>query len=63
VTLASGINQDRCHAMNLGYLDPATVRPENWQGRDDSLIVANTGEVLYQLKSSSNENPSRRTSA
>ena len=32
VTLATGIPRERCERINLGYLDPATVNPADWQG-------------------------------
>ena len=33
VTLATGIPRERCERINLGYLDPATVDPDDWRGR------------------------------
>ena len=50
VTLASAIGPERCHAMNLGYLDPAGVRIEDFEGQEDTLVVPNAGEILYRLK-------------
>lgn len=50
VTLASAISPQRCQAMNLGYLDPATVKLEDYEGRDDTLLVRNAGEILYRLR-------------
>lgn len=51
VTLATGISAERCAAHNLGYLDPATIRLEDWADREDEgiLLVPRAGEVLYRL--------------
>ncbi|MDZ7373343.1 MAG: lactate racemase domain-containing protein [candidate division KSB1 bacterium] len=53
VVLATGIPEDRCRRINLGYRDPATIRLEEWQGREDEgiLLVPKAGEILYRLKS------------
>ena len=52
VTLATGIPPDRCRRINLGYLDPATVNLEDWEGREDEgiLVVPQAGEMLYRVK-------------
>jgi nickel-dependent lactate racemase len=52
VTLATGIPEERCQRVNLGYLDPAEIRIEEWQGREDEgvLVVPKAGEMLYRLK-------------
>ena len=51
VTLATGIPEERCRQVNLGYLDPATVNPEEWANREDEgvLLVPKAGEMLYKL--------------
>jgi nickel-dependent lactate racemase len=53
VTLATGISEARCKRINLGYLDPASVKIEEWMGRADegTLVVPRAGEVLYRLRS------------
>lgn len=53
VTLATGIPEEMCRQINLGYRDPATINPCDWQGREDEgvLLVRNAGEVLYRLNS------------
>lgn len=50
VTLATGISEERCRAHNVGYLDPATVDPEEWRGREEEgvVLVPKAGEVLYR---------------
>lgn len=52
VTLATGIPESRCRRINLGYLDPATVRVSEWEGREHEgvLVVPRAGEMLYRLK-------------
>ncbi len=51
VTLATGIPEERCRRINLGYLDPATVDPTEWAARSDegTLVVPRAGEYLYRL--------------
>jgi len=52
VTLASRIPAEECAMLNLGYLDPASIDIEEWQGREDEdiLYVAKAGEILYRCK-------------
>ena len=51
VTLATGIPEERCHRINLGYLDPASIRVDEWKGReaDGVIVVPRAGEMLYRL--------------
>jgi hypothetical protein len=51
VTLATGIPPERCRRINLGYLDPASVHPQEWEGREDEgiLVVPRAGEILYRV--------------
>jgi nickel-dependent lactate racemase len=52
VTLASKIPPEDCARLNLGYLDPVAIRPQEWQDREDEgiLYVPKAGEILYRLK-------------
>ncbi|MFP3936877.1 MAG: lactate racemase domain-containing protein [Phycisphaerae bacterium] len=52
VTLASGISEETCRKINLGYRDPASIDPTDWQDREDEglLYVPKAGEMLYKLK-------------
>jgi nickel-dependent lactate racemase len=52
VTLATSIPPERCRRINLGYLDPATVLAQEWQGREDEgiLLVPRAGEMLYRVR-------------
>jgi nickel-dependent lactate racemase len=51
VTLATGIPEDVCAQINLGYRDPATIDPVNWTHREAEgiLLVRDAGEFLYRL--------------
>ena len=53
VTLATGISEERCRKLNLNYLDPKNIDPENWRGRESEGIklIPRAGEVLYRLRS------------
>jgi len=52
VTLATGISEERCRRMNLGYLDHKEIRMEDWQGRESEgvKLIPRAGEILYRLK-------------
>ena len=49
VTLATGIPEDVCRKINLGYRDPATINPADWQNDPTRLHVPKAGEMLYRL--------------
>jgi lactate racemase len=50
VTLATGIPEERCRRVNLGYLDPREIDVSDWEGREAHgvLVVRNAGEMLYR---------------
>lgn len=52
VTLATGIPEERCQRVNLGYLDYHHIDSDAWEGREDEgiLLVRNAGEVLYRAR-------------
>jgi nickel-dependent lactate racemase len=52
VKLATGISPERCHQINLEYCDPASIKVEEWQGREAEgiLCVPKAGEMLYRVK-------------
>jgi len=52
VTLATGIPKERCQRINLGYVDPATIDPSEWENREDEsiLLAREAGEILYRLR-------------
>ena len=51
VILATGIPEEICREINLGYIDPAAIDPNEYVGREDEgiLVVPNAGEMLYRL--------------
>jgi nickel-dependent lactate racemase len=51
VILASRIPPADCRRLNLGYLDPDTIRPEDWRDREAEgvLCVPDAGETLFRL--------------
>jgi nickel-dependent lactate racemase len=52
VTLATGIPEERCRQVNLGYLDPDRINPADWKNREDEgiLFIPKAGEMLYRVK-------------
>jgi nickel-dependent lactate racemase len=52
VTLATGIPEERCRRINLGYMDPATVNVAEWEDREAEgiKVVHKAGEMLYRLR-------------
>jgi nickel-dependent lactate racemase len=51
VILATGIPENRCKKINLGYMDPAKIRISDYEGRESEgiLVVHHAGEVLHRL--------------
>jgi len=51
VTLATGISEQQCREVNLGYRDFRSIDPTAWAGRehDGRLLVPRAGETLYRL--------------
>jgi nickel-dependent lactate racemase len=51
VTLATGIPEEVCTRINMGYRDPATIDPVEFQDREEEgiLYVKKAGEMLYKL--------------
>lgn len=52
VTLATGISEEICRRLNLGYRDPSTIRKEDFMNREEAgvLYVPKAGEMLFQLR-------------
>ena len=52
VTLATGIPQERCRRINLGYINPADIDFNEWSGREQQgiVVVPRAGETLFRLK-------------
>ena len=51
VTLATGISEEMCRQVSLGYRDPASIDVAHWQGQETQgrLYVPKAGEMLYKL--------------
>jgi lactate racemase len=51
VTLATGIPEERCRRINLGYREPGSIHLDEWKGREQEgiLLVPRAGEMLYRL--------------
>ncbi len=52
VTLATGIPEERCRRVNLGYCDYHDIDLQEWEQREaeDIMLVPHAGEMLYRLK-------------
>jgi nickel-dependent lactate racemase len=50
VTLATGVPEEVCHRLNLGYLDPALVDLAAFAADPDTLVVPRAGETLFRLR-------------
>ena len=50
VTLATGIPEERCRRVNLGYADYRDIDPQEWVNREAEgiLLVPHAGETLYR---------------
>lgn len=52
VTLATGIPEERCRRLSLGYMDPASIDISRWRGREAEgvVVIDRAGEQLYRLR-------------
>jgi nickel-dependent lactate racemase len=52
VTLATGLSEAECRAINLGYRDWRTINPQDFANRESEgvLLVPKAGERLYHLR-------------
>ncbi|MGZ4816425.1 MAG: lactate racemase domain-containing protein [Terriglobales bacterium] len=52
VTLATGIPEERCRRINLGYLDPQKINLDEWRTRESEgiVMIPRAGETLYRLR-------------
>lgn len=50
VILATGIPEDVCRRINLGYMNPATLDPAAYRDRESEgiLFIPKAGEILYR---------------
>ena len=53
VVLATGISEQRCEKVNLGYMNPDSIDISDYEKREDEgiLVVRHAGEVLHRLSS------------
>jgi lactate racemase len=49
VTLATGIPEERCDRVNLGYRDPSRIDPRDYAGDPKTLVIPRAGELLYRI--------------
>ena len=51
VILATGITEEKCRRINLGYMDPSKIDIEDFMNKEDEgiLFVDHAGEILYKL--------------
>lgn len=64
VSLATRLSPEDCRQLALGYRNPDSLDPAEWQGQEDQgvLYVRKAGELLYRVKptlKSNNERESR----
>lgn len=52
VILATGIPEERCKKINLGYKNPKSINISDWENKEEEgiLLVPSAGETLYRLK-------------
>jgi nickel-dependent lactate racemase len=52
VVLATGISEEKCRKLNLGYKDPDSINVDEWKDREHEgiLYVPKAGEWLFRLK-------------
>lgn len=49
ITMATGLDEETCRRVNLGYLDYRTLNYEAMRSDPDTLIVSDAGRDLYQV--------------
>jgi nickel-dependent lactate racemase len=49
ITMATGLDEETCRRVNLGYLDYRTLDYEAMRADPDTLIVSDAGRDLYQV--------------
>jgi nickel-dependent lactate racemase len=53
ITLASGVSEEMCKRVNLGFLDHRAFRRENYETDPDTFVVDNAGRDLYLVSPAS----------
>ena len=49
VTLATGISEERCDRVNLGFKNHAKVDARDFEGDPKTLVIPRAGEMLYRI--------------
>ena len=49
ITMATGLDEETCRRVNLGYLDYRTLDYDAMRSDSDTLVVADAGRDLYQV--------------
>jgi len=49
ITMATGLDEETCRRVNLGYIDHRTFDYESLRAEPETLIVENAGRDLYQV--------------
>ena len=49
ITMATGLDEETCRRVNLGYLDYRTLDYEAMRSDPDTLVVSDAGRDLYQV--------------
>lgn len=57
VVLATGISEQECHSINLGYRNPSDIRVEAFADRESEgiLMVPSAGEILYRTQAAASQ--------
>jgi lactate racemase len=52
VVLATSIPREKCHQVNLGYMDPRAIQLSDYMNKEDQgiLFVDHAGEILHRLE-------------
>jgi lactate racemase len=50
ITLASGVPEDVCRRVKLGFMDYRTLNPDRYRSEPDTLVVENAGRDLYLVE-------------
>lgn len=49
ITMATGLDEETCRRVNLGYLDHRTLDVESLSSQPDTLVVKDAGRDLYKV--------------
>ena len=52
ITMATGLDEETCRRVNLGYRDYRTLDPDSLNSQPNTLVVTDAGRDLYEVKPS-----------